>query len=267
MKKMKKILSSIGIALLLIILVVILAISLYGGKILKIGIEQGASFAMKVPVTLKSASLYPLRGKVSLNELVIQNPAGYNHTEFLKMGGAAVALNTSSVFSDTIEIDQVKLDNIELTIEQKTISQNNLQEILNNLPKSDSQPAPEQPKEKSGSGKQLVIKDLQINGVAVNVKLLPIPGKADTVTLKLDPIQLKDLGTNKPLDMAGLTKEILNAIAGGVAQQGKDILPTEMISDLGGTLAESGKEILQEAENVGKKATDAIKGLFGPKKQ
>lgn len=263
MKKMKKILSIIGIVFLLLILAVILAISLYGGKILKIGVEQGASFAMKVHVSLDHATLYPLRGKVSLTELVIQNPSGYQHLEFLKMGGADVSLNTKSIFSDTIEIDQIKLDNIELTIEQKTLTQNNLQEILNNLPKSDSS----QPKEKSGSGKQLVIKDLQINGVAVNVKLLPIPGKADTVTLKLAPIQLKDLGTNKPLDMAGLTKEILNAIAGGVAQQGKDILPTEMLSDLGGTLAESGKEILKGAQDIGKQATDALKGLFPGKKE
>jgi hypothetical protein len=167
-----------------------------------------------------------------------------------------------------------------LTIEQKGVTTNNLQEILNALPKSDenpSQPVPEQKTEQK-AGKKLHIGELAINGVEVKVKLLPIPGKADTVTLRLNPIVMKDLGSDKPINTAELTAKILRAIAGGIAEQGKDLLPLDMIDSIGKGVFKEGQKVLEAgvettgkilegAGDVGKEATDAIKGIFQKKEK
>ncbi|MEN6307542.1 MAG: AsmA family protein [Anaerohalosphaeraceae bacterium] len=281
---MKKIVTALGIILVLLVVLVFVLFTLFGNKALKMGIETGGTAALKVPVSLQDANLSILGGKVELAGLNIKNPEGYQHPDFMSMGKAAVALNTKSLLSETIEIQKIQLDDIQLTLEQKGLSENNLQAILKNLPKSDK---PAEPTTET-SGKKLVIKELVINGVQVKAKLLPIPGKADTVTLKVNPIVLTDIGGDKPVNTAELTSKILTAIAGGITEQGKDLLPLDMIDSIGKGLAEQGQKILENvteagkgaleevgktgenilkgAGDVGKGATDALKGIFEQKK-
>jgi hypothetical protein len=273
MKKIvKKMLSILAIVIVTLIVLLIVAVTVFGNQTIKMGIETGATAALKVGVSLNSAKLSILGGSAELNGLKVQNPAGYQHSEFLTMDKAAIKLKVMSVFSNTVEIEKVQFDEIQVTIEQKGVTTNNLQEILSALPKTD-ETAPK-PEEKS-AGKQLLIKELTINGVQVKVKLLPIPGKADTVTLRLNPIVMKDLGSDKPINVAELSAKILKAIAGGITEQGKDLLPLDMIGGIGEGIAEQGKKVLDTAgqagkgvlEGVGKGATDAINGIFQKKEK
>ncbi|MCI0498925.1 MAG: AsmA family protein [Planctomycetales bacterium] len=278
MKKVKKILVRAGIILLVLIAAVAILIKLYGNQAVKIGIEKASRFALKVDTRLGGVNLFILGGTLDLNNLEIDNPEGYEHPTFLNLGHGHVDLATTSLLSETIEIEKMQFDNITLTIEQKGMS-NNLKEILNNLPKPkpDQEPAPEPAKEEK-PGKKLLIKQLDINGIEVKVKLLPVPGRADTLTLRINPIHMENLGSNEKIDLPALISKILTAIAGGIAEQGKDLLPTDMINSIGDQLSEqrqkileSGKEagsgLLQGVEDVGKSATDAIKGLLPGKKE
>lgn len=273
-KTVKKVLSILVVAVVAIIVLAIVLFTIFGNQTIKIGIEKGAAAALKVGVSLDSAKLSILGGSAELNGLKIDNPSGYQHPEFLKMGKAALKMKTMSVFSDTVEIEKIQLDQVSVTIEQKGVTTNNLQEILNNLPKTKDTSPQQEPK---SAGKQLHIKELVINEVEVNAKLLPIPGKADTVTLRLKPIVMNDLGTDKPINTAELTAKILQAIAGGVAEQGKDLLPLDMVNSIGQGLAEQGMKVLDTAGqagkgllegvgNIGKGVGDALKGL-GQKKE
>jgi hypothetical protein len=181
----------------------------------------------------------------------------------LKLGHAYMDLDVSSLTSDTIEMNMVQLENINLVIEQKSTT-NNLKEILNNLPTSEStesEPKPEPAEE--GTGKNVRIKVLEINNIEVKAKLLPIPGQADTVTLRIKPIRLENLGTHEKIDMAGVTAKILKAISKGIAEQGADVLPTDMIGSIGDELGKQGKALLKGTEDIGKSTTDAIKDLGG----
>jgi hypothetical protein len=236
---------------------------------LKIGIETGAEKALKVGVRLDNISLSILGGKLNLNNLEVDNPQGYQNPNLLKVSSAYMALNIRSLLSDTVEMEKMQFDNISLAIEQKGLT-SNLQEILNNLPKSD---APPQPGAKPS--KQLKIRELQINGVAVNVKLMPVPGRADTLNLQLSPITLTNLGGGEEINVEELTAIILKAIAGGVMEKGKGVLPLDMIDDLGkGVLGVGqeaiegvGKEIIKGVDDVGKGATEAIRGIFQKKEE
>jgi hypothetical protein len=166
----------------------------------------------------------------------------------------------------------MQFDGIEVVMEQKGLT-NNLQQILNNLPKTEEKPAEEKPKDAAPS-KSLVIKDLYLNDVSVKIKLLPVPGKADTLTLDLAPIHMTDIGKDKKVDSGELIAKILKAIAAGIAEQGKDILPTEMIGPLTDSLKETGKQIMEtgqeaikEGTDLGKGVGDAVKGLFKKKEE
>jgi hypothetical protein len=279
-KTVKKILSITGIVLLTIIALIFVLFTVFGNQAIKVGIETGATMALKVGVSVEDVNLSILRGTFQLTGLKIENPEGYQNPEFLTLGKAMAALKTSSLFSDTIEIEKIQLDDVKLTIEQKGLTTNNLQEILKSLPKSEEKAAKPDagPKMEEKAGKKMLIRELVINGVEVKVKLLPIPGKTDTIPLRLNPIVLKNLGSDKPINTAELTAKILQAIAGGVAEQGKDLLPTDMINSIGSGLAKGGQEILKVgteatgeilkgAENVGKGATDVIKGIFQKKEK
>lgn len=281
MKTGKKILTTLLMVVLVLLVAVVILTRVFGDRVLKIGIETGAEKALKVGVRLDNINLSILGGTLDLSKLEVDNPQGYQNPTLLTLGHTYAALNIKSLLSDTVEIEKIQLDDVSLTMEQKGLT-NNLQEILKNLPTSD---APAQPGAKPS--KNLKIKELQINGVAVKVKLLPIPGRGDTVTLKLSPITLTNLGNNEKINVAQLTGVILKAIAGGIMEQGKDLLPTDMLNDLGkGVLGmggkvlkggfeagkgiiegtgDVGKGIIEGAGDVGKGAGDAIKGIFKKK--
>ena len=89
---------------------------------------------------------------------------------------------------------------------------------------------------------------------------------------------LTNLGGDEEIDVAELTGIVLKAIVEGVMQEGKDILPLDMINDLGKEVLGAGQEILQQgtdlgkgilegAGDIGKGATDAIRGIFDKKEE
>ena len=286
--KTKGVIRFVLIGLAVLILLVMVLVGVFGDRALKMGIEKGASSALKVGVTLEDASLSLLAGSVGLKGLVVDNPEGYQHEHFLELDSAKVDVAVGSLMSDTINIEKIHFDEMTVLIEQKGLS-NNLKEILSSLPKAEDKPKDE------GPGKNLLISDLNLSNITVKVKLLPIPGQADTVTLKLAPIVMKDLGTEKKMDIAKLSAIILGAIAKGVAQQGAGLLPEDLTKSIGSALEASGillegglevigegldagKQVLEEGLDVGKDVLDVgkdigegigdgIKGLLGGKKK
>ncbi len=276
--KLKKIVSGIFILLVIVIIAAVVLFQIFGDNAIRAGIEIGAEKAMKVDVRLENISTALLRGKVELTGLEIDNPEGYNHPTFMELGHAYMSLDTGTLLDDTIVLDKIQLDNITVVIEQKDLTKNNLKEILSNLPQSDKTETPDtKPKEEEKASKNVRINSLEINGVTVKAKLLPVPGRADTVTLKLNPIHLENIGTDEKVDAADVTAKIIKAIAGGIAEQGKDLLPLDMLNSVTDELVKQGeqilkagedigKDILKTGEDLGKEATGLLKGILGGNK-
>lgn len=281
MKKglLAKVLWVIIAAILVVVVLGALAIGLFGNSVLRVGIETAATKALNVGVTLGDVSLSIFGGRLELSDLMVNNPPGYQHETLLQLGKADIAVNVKSLLGDTVNIKSMTFDEVSLVIEQKGLT-NNLQEILDSIPK-----AKKDKTDKPEKGKNLVIDELEISNVDVSVKLLPVPvpGRAGTVTFKLSPIKMKNLGTDDKLSMAELAVKILAAIAGGVAQQGMDLLPAEMLEPLNSALDEYGKVlidtgtevlektkdigtgVLEGGKDIGKEATDVLKELLKSK--
>src|SRR4030042_2137664 len=281
MKKPFKIIYTAAAVIAVLLIVVVIAINLFADKAVKMAIESAGTKALKVGVAVDSVNLSILAGKIGFQNLVIDNPPGYKNERLLELSRAKIAVETGSLLTDIVNIKDIQLDGVNVVLEQKGVTSNNLQDIMKSLPAKEAGPA------KPG-GKKLHIDNLEITNTQVKVKLLPLPGKDDTLTLKLAPIKMTDLGGENDIDTVALARKILLAIAGGIAEQGAGILPEDMLGSLasqldklgalpsaflekGGKLLESGKEvggdIIKGAEDTGKRITDGLKGLFKPKEE
>jgi len=235
----KKAIKSIIIIVLVLVVLVVMLINLFGDRALKAGIEAAATKALGVDVTIGDLSLSLLAGNLELKDLVIDN---------------------------TVEIKQMQFEDITMVIEQKGLT-NNLKEVLNALPSG--QTAPKDTTDKpAAEGKKLHIDSLDISNVAVKAKLLPIPGKADTLTLKVAPIKMTDLGSDNKLSTAKLAGKILAAIAAGVAKQGSELLPKDLVGSLNTTLKDkgelfidTGKKVFESSGDIGKDALEGGKDI------
>jgi hypothetical protein len=269
MKKPVKILYIVCTAILVIVVVALIAIGLFANSALKVAIESAGTKALNVGVSVKAVDLSILRGRLGIENLTINNPPGYKHEKLLELSQADIKVNTKSLLSDVVNIEDIKLDGAKVVLEQRGVSGNNLQDIIKTLPKKEAEPS-------EPSGKKLHINNLEITNAEVKVKLLPVPGKVDTIPLKLDTIKLTDLGNDNNLDAVALTRTVLIAIAGGIVKQGADILPGEMLGDLvnelknigtlPGVLIDTGVDILETGTDIGKEATktgkDAGEGII-----
>ena len=287
MKSVKKLLETIILVVIILVALLLLGFELFGEHIIKTGIEAAGTKALKVGVTIDDLDLSIYKGQVRMRGLAVDNPAGYEQKYLLKLGTGEVKTRMKSLMSDTVQIESILLDEISLSIEQKGLS-NNLQDILKSLPKAE----PSEPKEEAEKkpGKNLVVKNLKITNTTVKVKLLPVqilPDGTDTVTLKLDPIEMKNLGSEDKMTTAKLASKVMVAIAQGVAKQGTGILPEDLLGSMretlgnlgdltdtfrkeGQKLLESGgkeaQEMLEKGQESGKELIEGIKGLFDKKK-
>ncbi len=268
MKRSLRIILSILSSFFLLVVIALVVLCIFADKAVKTAIEVAGTKALNVGVTLSRADLKALRGQIAFNDLCIRNPAGYQHPQLLALKNAFIQIDVRSLLSDTITIQRFNLDDILLVMEQKGIT-NNLQEIIDSI-KKDSGELP-------SDGKTLLIEELNVSNIIVKTKILPVPGKVDTITLKLSPIKMTNLGSDSKLDIATLSRKILLAIAGGIVEQGSE-LPQELVGTLGmalGTTARIGKQLIEDAgpagasiikgtEQIGKELGKGLKGLLDP---
>ena len=258
---------TIPLIIVILLIAVVVLVGLFADRAVKMGIEKGGSAVLPVAVKVGDADLSILGGKLALHDLVVENPEGYKHENLLELKSGSVAVNIRSLLSDTVKIKQIKLDGAVVVLEQKDLLRNNIKDIIKALPKEEQDQPPSEG-EPAAEGKKLHIDELIISNTTVNVKLLPLPGKVDTIPLKLTTIKMTNLGGDDKLSTAKLVGKILTAIFEGIAQQGGGVLPDEMLKGLSASLGktlDAGKEIIKDGADIGKKlledAGDLGKGL------
>lgn len=250
----------IGIVLIVIALVLLL-IGGFGNRAIKSAVEKAASEALGVEVSIGDISLSIFGGSVELEDLVVANPEGYSGESFLSLGNAKIDVSIKSLLSDTVEIEDMRFSDVSISVEQKGLT-NNLQTILDSLPAKDQSAD-------TGDAKDLRVTYLELKNIRVEVQLLPLPGQISTVPLTIESIEMHDLGTDNKLSIAKLTGKILMEIAAGIAREGADLLPLDMIGPLssvlkekGGMVIEAGMELLDKGKDIGEGVIDVFKNLL-----
>jgi len=265
MRKRRKSLKLIVVVVLVLALLATVGGNFAADSAVRVAVETAGTRALSVAVDLETAKLGIMDGLLGMHNLTVANPPGYQNDLLLTLREGSVRIQTKTLLSDTVQIDEVRLDGMHVLVEQNGLS-NNLEDVI----KTAQRRAEETP-----SGRKLYIKTLELTHVTVNVKLLPHAGQMDTVTLELAPIRMTDLGKNERLDIATLTAKIILVVAARIARQGTDVLPDEMVDELTfvlDTAIDLGRVIFgagQDTNDITQKGiegiTEGLKGILKPK--
>ncbi len=268
---MKKVLSIIGI----VILVLIVVLVLFLGQIIKTGIETVGPKVAGVPMSVEKVRVNPLTGMVHVKALIIGNPEGFNTESLMELGEFKLDISLGSLFTDTIVIKQILIDAPEITYE-KALRSSNFSTLLDHLaPKEPKEKVAKEPKEKKAPGKKVVIEDFQLNNAKVHVTITALGGKK--LTLTLSSIQMQDIGKDSGgADIKEVISEVFGSISDAVvkAVASSGDFAGDALKDASGMAGDAAKDVGGAVKDVGGAATDAAKdstdalkkgigGLFG----
>ncbi len=209
------------VAVLGIIGIIIVGMSL--NALVKTGVETLGPKVLGVPVTLKEVDVSLLSGgkdmRVSLNELIIENPAGYKTDYAFSLSNIRVLVDRNSVLTNTVVIDEIMLDRPVITFEG-SLRGGNLGNIQDNLKRSTSS-EPYYKFEKYVHIKKVIMRNAKINlslfKEGILVKNLTVPN-----------FQLRDIGkasggTRFPKAFAAIFDSIYEAVIKAVMKPSKRI--------------------------------------------
>jgi hypothetical protein len=230
------------VGLLLAVVAILVVAVLYADRLTKVGVETAGTQALGVETQLQSANLSLLGGSLRLEGLKVANPTGYETPTLVTVGECYTGVNVKSLLTDTIEVKTIRVENLVVTVEQKGLT-SNLETVLKQIQKT-SEEAPPGPGQKQpegapqGGGTKVVVDRIEIVNASARLKLLPLPGQADVVEVKLAPIVLENVSPerNKAELMATVFREVLLAVANGVVQAGGEQLPASLREGLGNSI-------------------------------
>jgi len=283
------------VVLVLVVLLIVVGVVgyIWIDSIAKAAIEKGGTYALGVDTTVADVSLSPVGGTMKIEGLKVANPAGFQGSHLMQSGTFDLAMVAGSLLDDTIQVNKFELDGLSLSVEQ-TLQKNNISVILDNLKRfeSDDEPSdkkPSEPKrEKDDDGKKVKIDLITIRNVEATFRL-PV---GNPVTVKVPEVTVKDVtGDNaEGVAVSELIARVLPAVLAAVLEQGKGVVPGDLLNtlngDLNGLAAAVGGQLQQlitnaqgdvrkaVADKLGKAGDDvkktvggALDGLLGGKKK
>lgn len=278
---MKKILSIVGIVVLVLVVVVVLFL----GQIIKAAIETAGPKVAGVTMSVEKVRVNPLGGSVRIKGLIIGNPEGFKTPSAMELGDFRVDVRMGSLFTDTIIVKEILINAPEITYE-KSLKSSNLSALQKNLapaetdePKEEEEEVADKPKEKKTPAKKVVIEDFQLNDAKVHVTITALGGKK--MTLPLPSIQMQDIGKDKGgTDIPEVISEVFGAISDAVvkavaasgdfagdAMKGAGNMAGDAMKGVGGAATDAMGDVGGTATDAAKGASDALKkgigGLFG----
>jgi hypothetical protein len=213
-------------------------------------IEREASATLGVETTLGGLLLRPLSGILTLRELEIANPPGYEGS-FLVVERARGELDVSTLRSELIEVSEVALTGVALTLEQSR-GGSNYDAILANLERPAPKPAAAEP-----AGPAVRVRELVVRDITAQVRLAPAP----PLSVEIPAIALTDLGGPGGASAGEITAEVVRAVLTATATRAPG-LPRELTSRLLRRLPAS--RATSTLRGAGERSLDALRGLLRP---
>jgi len=270
----------IGGGLVVVVIAAVIFLWANVGSVIKTAVETYGSDILKADVTLDEADVSATSGEGYLKGLTVGNPEGFNTESAFKLGQVSVKVDTGTITSDTIVVNEIVIQAPDVTYEYAA-SGNNLMALKNNADAyvgSSGDSGASASSDEAG-GKKLIIENLYIREGRVNVSADFLGGKQ--LGTSLPEIHLTDIG--KEDGGAGPGEVAEKVIAAITAAAGKAVssIDVEGLSKAAqeqmGAVKDRASEVMDKAaeslpagdavkEGLGG-AGDAIKGLFGGKKE
>jgi len=189
---MKRILLIGGGLVVLLVLIVIAFLFTGLGAAIKAIVEGVGSEVTKTDVRLASADVSLTSGEGELNGLVVGNPKGYKTPSAIELGRIKVKIDTSTVTSDTIVVNEILIDGPRLTYEVGP-GGSNIGVIQSNVDSFTGGGGGEKaPAAKEEGGTKVIIERLLVTNGRVDVSATFLEGT--TAGAVLEKIELRDIG-------------------------------------------------------------------------
>jgi uncharacterized protein involved in outer membrane biogenesis len=101
---------------------VLIAISLFADSALKVAIESAGTKALNVGVSVSDVDLSILRGRLGVRNLRINNPPGYQHERLLELSDVRIKVDAGTLLEDVVEVKDISLDGVNVILEQRGAS-------------------------------------------------------------------------------------------------------------------------------------------------
>ena len=185
LKKILKILLA-GIGVLLLVLV--LTFLFWLGPTVKLVAQSIGTKALGTPLTIDRLSINPRKGTIHLTDFAIANPDTFGKSNAVSLASLNVAIDISSIFSQTVVVHQVSINSPHFIYEQSSAS-DNMNEFIQSIQEfagfdPSAPPLPKTPKEqekrrkkaekkaRKNKGKEpkvVVVESLEINDVSFHL--------------------------------------------------------------------------------------------------
>lgn len=224
----------------------------YLDRIVKHTVETQASAQLNLKTELDRAHVSLLGGQVSLNQLRIASPQGFQAPQMFSLGEADVKASVGELRGDPVRVSNITLNQPKLVIENNG-GTFNFKKAMDLMPKTEEKPADQ------SKPLKVVIGDLTIKDPVVLVRpgKLNIPGLTlpEEITVSIPTISLKNIGTGEGSENGAAIKDVvmqvITVMASSAANSGK--LPAELQGLLnvnvnqmvGGLTAEARKRIAE----------------------
>lgn len=228
--------------------IVVILVVLLGSRVLDSAVREGVTNYgprfTQTPVELGHVAISPWDGEGSLRDLVIGNPEGFEGAYAVRLPEAAIAIDVSTLLSETIVIRHlsIKRPQIHLETNNETL---NLRRIQQNIERSVGADEPDTSEPGSGEpGKKFVVREFVLEGGRI---LMEEVG-AD---VSIPTVRLENIGTAE----GGISaRQVLQQILETVLRQGYSVL-----GDQAAALIDSPGEGLGAIETI----TDKVEEWFG----
>ncbi len=233
---MKRKILRIAVVLLVLIVAAVAAVVFYLDAIAKGAIERGATYALGVRTTLADADVRPLRGRLSISGLKVDNPEGFKGDHFMRLEQGGVAVRLGSLRQDLVHLPHLRLSGVDLNLERDK-NQANYDVILGNLKKMQSaeKELSDEPAEKK-PGKKFMIQEVTISDIHVGIDVVLVLGAPTRLDVPIEEIRLENVGSEGGVPIDQLTGIVTQAIFAALMNKAGS-LPADLVRDLGDSLA------------------------------
>jgi len=209
--------------LLLLVLVVIGGALIWIDEIARRGLEDGGEHALGVQTRAKRLDVGIFAGTLTIDELNIANPEGFNTPHLLKFSSCSSDLHVPSLFSDTIDLTHFEVAGLDVNIEQGLLKNNVMLVVKHLRARAGSLEKSESP------GKNVRLDRIVIRDTTVHFELPGLPTLSEDLTVNVDEIIIEDLDIGDAgLPVAELMQRVVPKILLASLEASRDKLPPDM---------------------------------------
>jgi hypothetical protein len=199
----------------------------YLDRIVRHTVETQSTAQLNLKTELEGAHVSLLGGQVSLSDLRIASPQGFQAPQMFSLGQADVKASVGELRGDPVRVSNITLNQPKLVIENNG-GTFNFKKAMDLMPKTETKPADQDKPLKVVIG-DLTVKDpvVVVRPGKINIPGLTLP---EEITVNIPTISMKNIGTGEGSENGAAIKDVvmqvITVMASSAANSGK--LPAEL---------------------------------------